>query len=256
MVKKIETFWKGLSADRTQISSVPPQEYGDRFLKFMSGVTMSPEQAARDEEEREAAAVAVAGEINSQAHEGIKNSISAPPAPNYLPPPPPGMRGPGSPEPNPTVEAAARKALKRDEDVAREDDLPERKLTTTSTTATSGKPTGHTVLPIVEEVGESGSVGDAGRADSAGGSRPYTPNQPDSSISNRPDGFTDLGPHGIGGRGPPTPPKSSYVDVGAVEENRKRGGSGSSGNLGTGVANKVSRDSLDKALPPIPPNSN
>jgi len=36
--KKLEHFWKGLSADRHKISPVPPTEYGDRFFSFMKAI--------------------------------------------------------------------------------------------------------------------------------------------------------------------------------------------------------------------------
>ncbi|KAH9939916.1 SAICAR synthase-like protein [Amylocystis lapponica] len=36
--KKLEHFWKGLSADRHKISPVPPHEYGDRFFEFMRAI--------------------------------------------------------------------------------------------------------------------------------------------------------------------------------------------------------------------------
>ena len=34
-VKRGETWWKGFTQDRHLISSVPPKEYGERFVKFM-----------------------------------------------------------------------------------------------------------------------------------------------------------------------------------------------------------------------------
>lgn len=34
-LKKLEHFWKGLSADRHKISAVPPAEYSERFFNFM-----------------------------------------------------------------------------------------------------------------------------------------------------------------------------------------------------------------------------
>ncbi|KAJ7661243.1 hypothetical protein B0H17DRAFT_1171704 [Mycena rosella] len=37
-VKKLENFWKGLSADRHKISPVEPGEYGDRFFAFMKAI--------------------------------------------------------------------------------------------------------------------------------------------------------------------------------------------------------------------------
>ncbi|KAI1274272.1 hypothetical protein F5Y07DRAFT_219874 [Xylaria sp. FL0933] len=217
MIKKLEHFWKGLSNDRSQISALPPEEYGERFLKFMSGITMSPEEAAREERDRAAAAASTM----SSTVEG-----QAPPAmPTYLPPAPPEMRSPGSPEPNPTVEKALRMATKREKDIAEEDQVPERKITT-SVAPPAGRTNSHTVLPVVEESAEAASLGGRSRGESTTEPRPFTP-----SPRERQDGFTDLGPHGIGGRGPPTPPKTSYIEP---------------------MKARVSREDLDKALPPLP----
>lgn len=218
MIKKIEHFWKGLSSDSTQISALPPEEYGDRFLKFMSGITMSPEEVARDQNDRVAAMVATTLQTNE------KHTI--PPMPTYLPPAPPGMRSPTSPEPNPTVEKALRKATKKEIDVAKEEQVPERKITT-SIAASAGRTNSYTVLPVVEESAEAVSLRGRSRGgDSSSGSRPFTP-----SPREKQDGFTDLGPHGIGGRGPPTPPRTNYLEPSKV---------------------RVSREDLDKELPPLP----
>ena len=46
MTKKAEHFWKGFGGHESQISPIPPDRYGDRFVKFISGVTMSRERAA------------------------------------------------------------------------------------------------------------------------------------------------------------------------------------------------------------------
>ncbi|KAI0475510.1 SAICAR synthase-like protein [Xylariaceae sp. FL0804] len=247
MIKKIEHFWKGLSHDRTQISALPPEEYGDRFIKFMSGITLSPEEAARDEQDREAAAAAEVCQEESEAGRPggqPMKSHSAPPAPTYLPPAPPGMRQSNSPEPNPTVEKALRKANRNENDVAKEEYVPDRKI---STLAANGRSNSHaTVLPVVEESSEATSFGDRVRGQTTNTSRPFTP-------SGRQDGFTDLGPHGIGGRGPPTPPKSSYLEPdGAYAGNRARSGSGSGSINSRTLKHRVSRESLDKALPPLP----
>ncbi|KAI1262074.1 SAICAR synthase-like protein [Xylariaceae sp. FL1019] len=239
MIKKIEHFWKGLSNDRTQISALPPQEYGNRFLRFMSGVTMSPEEAARDQRDREAAAAVAAAASAAE-------SSSVPPVPTYLPPAPPGMRSPASPEPNPTVEKAMRKAMKKEHEVAKEDQVPERKITTSISVAMNGRTNSHTVLPVLEESAEAASLGGRSRVESE--SRPFTPVP-----KSRQDGFTDLGPHGIGGRGPPTPPKTSYFDPdGNYGGSRKRSGSGGGSLEGKVSRDLISRESLDKALPPLP----
>lgn len=41
-----------MSNDRTQISPIPPEGYGDRFVKFIRGITMSKEEAERHRESR------------------------------------------------------------------------------------------------------------------------------------------------------------------------------------------------------------
>ncbi|OTA88390.1 hypothetical protein M434DRAFT_47115, partial [Hypoxylon sp. CO27-5] len=123
VIKKIEHFWKGLSHDRSQISALPPDEYGDRFIKFMSGITMSPEEAARDAHDR--------------------------------------MRSPNSPEPNPVIEKALKKATKKEKDVAKEEQVPERKITTA--VSPGSRANSHAVLPVVEETAEAGSVGGRSR---------------------------------------------------------------------------------------------
>ena len=46
-VKRLEHFWKGLSDNRSQISPIPPQAYGDRFINFVTGITMTKEEAER-----------------------------------------------------------------------------------------------------------------------------------------------------------------------------------------------------------------
>ncbi|KAJ5469517.1 Phosphatidylinositol 4-phosphate 5-kinase its3 [Penicillium diatomitis] len=53
MIKKIENFFKGLSHDRSQISPIPPEGYGDRFVHFVKGITMSVEEAERQRESGE-----------------------------------------------------------------------------------------------------------------------------------------------------------------------------------------------------------
>ncbi|KAL4930226.1 1-phosphatidylinositol-4-phosphate 5-kinase [Aspergillus undulatus] len=47
-VKRIEHFIKGLTHDRTQISPIPPEGYGDRFVNFIRKITMSKEEADRE----------------------------------------------------------------------------------------------------------------------------------------------------------------------------------------------------------------
>ncbi|KAG6330617.1 hypothetical protein ID866_8472 [Astraeus odoratus] len=46
-LKKVEHFWKGLSADRHKISPVPPTEYAERFFNFMKAIMRGGEGGAR-----------------------------------------------------------------------------------------------------------------------------------------------------------------------------------------------------------------
>jgi 1-phosphatidylinositol-4-phosphate 5-kinase len=48
MLKKAETFWKGLSHPKAQISPIPPEAYGERFLQFITSNTKSKEEAERE----------------------------------------------------------------------------------------------------------------------------------------------------------------------------------------------------------------
>lgn len=42
-----------MSHNRTQISPVPPEAYGERFLNFIEGITLSKEEAERQQRARE-----------------------------------------------------------------------------------------------------------------------------------------------------------------------------------------------------------
>ncbi|KAL4953363.1 hypothetical protein BDW69DRAFT_184564 [Aspergillus filifer] len=53
-VKRIEHFIKGLTNDRTQISPIPPEGYGDRFVNFIRRITMSKEEADRQQQSQAA----------------------------------------------------------------------------------------------------------------------------------------------------------------------------------------------------------
>jgi 1-phosphatidylinositol-4-phosphate 5-kinase len=53
MLKKAETFWKGLSHNRAQISPIPSHNYGDRFMNFIEEITMSKEEAERRQQTRD-----------------------------------------------------------------------------------------------------------------------------------------------------------------------------------------------------------
>ncbi len=285
MIKKIEHFWKGLSNDRTQISALPPQEYGNRFLNFISGVTMSLEEASREAQEKDAAQAAAAAaeegqqRVNSWGNSTRRRSLSfVPPIPNYQPPPPPSPLPADrpSPEAEATVQRAEQEARKTEPNGLSEEEIPDRTLRTTVTSpkhvATPGERT--TVLPVVEETAE-GSTGDRSRhshisstlTESDG--RPLTPAKDGQEME---PGFSNpiLGIHHVTARGrvpPPTPPKTGHGYGGNTKPESADSGYGISGVGGasngglrsvTGtqkslrIHNQISRDSLDKALPPLP----
>jgi 1-phosphatidylinositol-4-phosphate 5-kinase len=229
MIKKIEHFWKGLSSDRTQISALPPDQYGDRFYNFVEGITMSSEEAHREAERKDQEATAAAsrasGERVSSRASRRKSGNGIPPMPNHLPPAPPPM-GPRSPEAKETVEMAQKEARKTEMEGVSEKQVPDRTLRTTASPAIDSKP-GEPVLPIVEEQGEN-NVGD---------SRPETPPKDKALPPTRAP--------------PPTPPKTmapmripDSADSGYAVQ--------SSGTAMPQLRSRVSKESLNKNLPPLP----
>jgi 1-phosphatidylinositol-4-phosphate 5-kinase len=161
MIKKLENFWKALSNDRTQISAVPPVQYGERFFNFISATTMSPEEVAREAQEREAAEAAAAvpvptssspqeqkrvtswGSGRWRAAAGQSGSAAgssqqpAMPAGAQSPPLPSGRK---SPEEEETIQRAESVAERMDKHGKSERDVPERILKTTSMPASVAMP--------------------------------------------------------------------------------------------------------------------
>ncbi|RPA89261.1 SAICAR synthase-like protein [Choiromyces venosus 120613-1] len=126
--KKAEHFWRGLSNPKDQVSAIPPQGYGDRFFKFISGLVKSPEEAARDKEMRE------------------KANAEAVPAQSE----------------NDVVDRAHDQAERTG---VNEGDRPSRSLGTVRSPSAerTGGATG-AVLPVVEEAGEGSSTGARSRS--------------------------------------------------------------------------------------------
>jgi 1-phosphatidylinositol-4-phosphate 5-kinase len=272
IIKKLENFWKGLSSDRSQISALAPQQYGERFYNFITGVTMSQEQATREAQEKDAATAAAVAAEEEERH---RASSTVPPIPNHLPPPPPSSslaeRSP--PEAEAVVQRAEQEA-RRSSDNGPESEVPERILRTTVTSPKHGPVTtpgaGSTVLPIVEEAAENSTMGERGRdsriSSTMTGESEYRPLTPAKDGREAEAGFGNpiLGGHG-GYRPrapPPTPPKTGHGYGGGKPESADSGYGVVSGNGGLrsatgsqrslGTQPQISRDSLDKALPPLP----
>ena len=134
MVKKAEHFWKGLSNNKSQISPIPPEAYGDRFIHFMSGITMTKEEAEREKESADI--VGGSAELH-RGRDGLPRSST-----------------------DRVMEKAEKQAAKTERHGAREDSSQDRTLSTTR--RQSGEMVhgvGGQTLPVLEEVGEAGSTG-------------------------------------------------------------------------------------------------
>lgn len=125
MVKKIENFFKGLSNDRTQISPIPPEGYGDRFISFVKGITMSREEAQRRRESRASQGTRQSGEKRASRSSSVERQMNA-----------------------------AEKEAAKDVSITHP-----RTLATVWDPADASGPGPTSTLPIVDEAGEASSVG-------------------------------------------------------------------------------------------------
>ncbi|CAG8095492.1 unnamed protein product [Penicillium salamii] len=125
--KKLEHFFKGLSSDRAQISPIPPEGYGERFINFIKGITMSKEEAEKRRDSRVSASGAP--QQSTEKRRSRSSSVER------------------------TMQAAEKEASK-DVSVTHP-----RTLTTVWDPADAGGPGPTSTLPIVDEAGEASSVG-------------------------------------------------------------------------------------------------
>lgn len=178
MVKRLEHFWKGLSQDKTQISPVPSVPYGDRFVKFITAVTKSREEA--EKEDADLQANHANGLANQDGERGRSNSHHLPNTDNSV------------------IRKAESQALKTETRGSSEEGVPDRTLgTVRSPSADRANERGGMTLPIVDEAGESSSTG--GRSGASNheaddsGNRPPTPPKdkpsPKKAISTRNSSF-------------------------------------------------------------------
>lgn len=139
MVKKMEHFWKGLSNNRNQISPIPPVAYGDRFLNFITAITMSKEEAERALEKQEQEQE----QPVTEKPEGTRSSADE------------------------QMQKAEKEANKSYRTLDKNPE-PREHIMGTVRAPSSELVGGQTSLPVVEEVGESSSTG--GRSAQSGGS--------------------------------------------------------------------------------------
>ncbi|TDZ13959.1 Phosphatidylinositol 4-phosphate 5-kinase its3 [Colletotrichum spinosum] len=259
MIKKIEHFWKGLTSDRNQISALPPEQYGDRFYNFVEGITMSPEEARReaqrrDREQAEAAAAAERQRVSSWSSSMRRRSATTnvPPMPNYQPPPTP-PDGHRSPEARETVERANQEARRTERHGASESNVPDIVLSTKPAERRESGGQGAPILPVVEEAGEASSLG--GRSRHSDDYRPKTPAKDTKTVPAPAKSSLEGRFPGLRDYAPPTPPKGHHVKpesqdsgYGALPNGNSSGLRGDSFELKP----RLSKDSLNKDLPPLP----
>ncbi|KAL1639450.1 Phosphatidylinositol-4-phosphate 5-kinase [Diplodia intermedia] len=204
-IKRMEHFFKGLTNTESQISAIPPERYGDRFVRFISGVTKTRELAEQEKQQGEV--------INDPALKGV----------NLQPT-----------KTNEVMEKAEHQAQKSIRHGANEEEVPERAIhPARSPSAERGDAHG-SILPVVEEVGESGSVG--GRSARSHEVSPHL--RPSSELPIRP---------------PPTPPKDSRDEDQRPPTPPKDNRYQPQGSPPTPPKEERGR-SHDKSLPVPPPN--
>ena len=163
-----------MSNNKSQISPIPPEGYGDRFVKFITGITMPREEAEKQ----------VHGQSDGSIHTNRPSS-------HYL----------SRSSTDRVMERAEKQAHRTDEQGTREDETRDRTLSAVRSPSAdrSNGVTGST-LPIVEEVGESGSTGEHSARSCEWELDSPMPQESNGRIIEAP----------LGGKPPPTPPKD-YV---------------------------------------------
>lgn len=189
-----------MGGHESQISPIPPERYGDRFIKFISGITMSREEAelVHLSDGLEATAgmrhsLGIEGTIDDPRLGGI--NIRRDP-----------LNPPGTANVMARAELEAEKSKRHG---ANEDDVPDR---TRATARTAGDSNDAATLPVIGEAAESAS--NASRSPSK---RSPAPSR-DDGVSKKPVlGNANMPSEILGEVPPPTPPK--LLDDGTKERN-------------------------------------
>jgi 1-phosphatidylinositol-4-phosphate 5-kinase len=125
-----------------QISPIPSVPYGDRFIKFITGVTKT-----REEAEREAAEKAAAEPTGVASTETARNRLDT------------HQTQRSNPDKH-VIQRGETEAMKSEKRGSNEDSVPNRTITTVrSPSAERTNDRAGMTLPIVDEVGESSSMG-------------------------------------------------------------------------------------------------
>ena len=170
-----------MSNNKSQISPIPPEGYGDRFVKFITGITKP-----REEVEQEQAV----SQDEDRAHPDQSRTRL----------------------PRTSTDEVIAKAERQAEKSARHEVEPHGRTLSAarSSSAERGEKAGGTILPVLEEIGESGSTGGRSTGGRSTGGRSARSRERDdtrhreSSRNLMMDGT--MSPP-LGGQPPPTPPK-------------------------------------------------
>lgn len=127
-----------MSNNKSQISPIPPEEYGDRFVKFITGLTKTKEQAERESRSTD--------QMDGSIHTDRQPSFSF-----------------SRHSTDKVIQKAEKQAQKTEKQGASEDKSRDRTLTAEKTAGAT--------LPVVEEDGEAG-----GREDDSTPREQPTPN--------------------------------------------------------------------------------
>lgn len=133
MIKRAENFWKGMSNNKSQISPIPPVPYGDRFAKFITALTKTPEEV-----EREAQAAEHLGGIRTPSQRQPSWSVSRSST-------------------DKVIEKAEKQAKLSEKDSLDEDSVKDRTITTTNVGRNPSIDKGANApatLPVVQEDSE------------------------------------------------------------------------------------------------------
>lgn len=172
----MEHFFKGLANTESQISAIPPERYGDRFLKFITGVTKTREAAEREKAE-------AALHPTDEAVTGISRSST-----------------------DRVMEKAEHQAGKAQRHGVPEREVPNMQLRVVRSPSAERGEMG-TTLPVVDEAAEASSLGGCSSRSHDAPLRPPPPppaQEVDVTPLQRP-----LARDVEHGRPPPTPPKDS-----------------------------------------------
>ncbi|KAK4612970.1 Phosphatidylinositol 4-phosphate 5-kinase its3 [Fulvia fulva] len=213
-VKKAEHFWKGMGGHESQISPIPPDRYGDRFVRFISGITMSRERA-HQEKEQEKERVTSQVEVNAGvlAPAGIANTLDDPALGGINMYKADASNPPGTAEVMRKAEHQAEKSRRRG---SHEEDVPER--TIGAVRSPLDPPGEQATLPVIGEAAESASNNSRHATPSASHEDVYNKNQVILGNANMPS-------EALGDIPPPTPPKmDGSVDRRSLEERQSWGG--------------------------------